>query len=132
MAVKIRLERRGRKALPFYSIVVANANVARNGKKLEKIGTFDPNQKPGAVQLNKQAALDWLDKGAQPTKTMRDILSSQGVLLQRHLQIGIKKGVITQEIADKRFGEWQKIASNKKRNPYKQVENPHLKEISKA
>ena len=132
MAVKIRLERRGRKALPFYSIVVVNANVSRNGKSLEKIGTFDPNQKPGALQLDIEAALSWLEKGAQPTKTMRDILSSQGVLLKRHLQKGVTKGVITQEIADKRFAEWQKIAAKKKRKTYQQVTNPHTNQGKQA
>lgn len=132
MAVKIRLQRRGRKASPFYSIVVANARVSRNGKSLQKIGTFDPNQQPGALQLNVQAALSWLEKGAQPTKTMRDILSSQGVLLKRHLQKGINKGVITQEIANKRFAAWEKLAAKKKRKTYQQVANPHVKEQKQA
>ena len=121
MAVKIRLARRGRKHHPYYHIVVADARAPRDGKNLGKIGTYDPNQNPAPIQLNVEAALSWLQKGAQPTDTVRDILSSQGVFLKKHLQTGIDKGVITQEIANKRFAEWEKIAAKKKRKPYQQA-----------
>ena len=118
MSVKIRLQRRGRKGAPHYSIVIADARAPRDGKFLEKIGTYNPTQQPAPINLNTEAALEWLNKGAQPTKTVRDILSSQGILLKKHLQIGVNKGVITQDIAKKRFAEWTKIAAKKKRKPY--------------
>ena len=121
MAVKIRLARRGRKNRPFYHIVIADVRSPRDGKFIEKIGTFDPMQTPGVVDFNSESALSWLSKGAQPTKTVAGILSSQGVLLKRHLEAGVRKGGITQAIADKRFGEWKKIAAKKKRNPYLQA-----------
>lgn len=118
MAVKIRLARGGRKHRAYYSIVVADARAPRDGKNLGKIGTYDPTQSPAPVVLDVAAVLDWLNKGAQPTATVRDILSSQGVLLKKHLQMGIDKGVITQEMADERFDAWQKVAQKKKRQPY--------------
>ena len=132
MAVKIRLARKGRKHHPYYSIVVADSRAPRDGKNLEKIGTYDPNQDPAPVKLNIEATLSWLQKGAQPTSTVRNILSSQGVLLKKHLQMGIDKGVITQDIADKRFAEWEKIAAKKKRKPYQQAEKPATKKESQA
>ncbi len=121
MAVKIRLARRGRKNRPFYHIVIADVRSPRDGKFIEKIGTFDPMQTPGVVDFNSESALSWLSKGAQPTKTVAGILSSQGVLFKKHLAAGVRKGCITQAIADKRFAEWEKIAAKKKRNPYLQA-----------
>ena len=103
MAVKIRLQRHGKKGKPFYWIVAADARSKRDGKYLEKIGTYDPNQKPAAIDLNFDSALNWLDKGAQPTSTAKAILSYTGVLLKRHLDGGVKKGAFTEAEAKKRL-----------------------------
>lgn len=106
MPVKIRLARHGRKAKPFYHIVVADARAPRDGRYIEKIGTYNPNTNPATINLIFDKALDWLDKGAQPTDTARDILSYKGVMYKKHLQIGVKKGAITQEQADAKFEAW--------------------------
>ena len=113
MAVKIRLQRHGKKGKPFYWIVAADARSKRDGKYLEKIGTYDPNQKPAAIDLNFDSALSWLDKGAQPTNTAKAILSYTGVLLKRHLDGGVKKGAFTEAEAKKRFDAWMKDKSAK-------------------
>ena len=113
MAVKIRLQRHGKKGKPFYWIVAADARSKRDGKYLEKIGTYDPNQKPAAIDLNFDSALSWLDKGAQPTNTAKAILSYTGVLLKRHLDGGVKKGAFTEAEAKKRFDAWMKDKSDK-------------------
>ena len=113
MAVKIRLQRHGKKGKPFYWIVAADARSKRDGKYLEKIGTYDPNQKPAAIDLNFDSALSWLDKGAQPTNTAKAILSYTGVLLKRHLDGGVKKGAFTEAEAKKKFDAWMKDKSAK-------------------
>ena len=113
MAVKIRLQRHGKKGKPFYWIVAADARSKRDGKYLEKIGTYDPNQKPAAIDLNFDSAISWLDKGAQPTNTAKAILSYTGVLLKRHLDGGVKKGAFTEAEAKKRFDAWMKDKSAK-------------------
>ena len=106
MAVKIRLARRGRKKLAMYDIVVADARAPRDGKFIEKIGTYNPNTNPASIVLNEANALKWIMNGAQPTDTTRAILSYKGILLKKHLQVGVEKGAITQEVADARFGAW--------------------------
>ena len=113
MAVKIRLQRHGKKGKPFYWIVAADARSKRDGKYLEKIGTYDPNLKPASIELNFDSALSWLDKGAQPTNTAKAILSYTGVLLKRHLDGGVKKGAFTEAEAKKRFDAWMKDKSAK-------------------
>ena len=113
MAVKIRLQRHGKKGKPFYWIVAADARSKRDGKYLEKIGTYDPNQKPASIDLDFDSALSWLAKGAQPTSTAKSILSYTGVLLKRHLDVGVKKGAFTEEEAKKRFDKWMKEKSAK-------------------
>jgi small subunit ribosomal protein S16 len=113
MAVKIRLQRHGKKGKPFYWIVAADARSKRDGKYLEKIGTYDPNQKPASIDLDFDSALSWLAKGAQPTSTAKAILSYTGVLLKRHLDGGVKKGAFTEEEAKKRFDKWMKEKSAK-------------------
>jgi small subunit ribosomal protein S16 len=113
MAVKIRLQRHGKKGKPFYWIVAADARSKRDGKYLEKIGTYDPNQKPASIDLDFDSALSWLAKGAQPTSTAKAILSYSGVLLKRHLDGGVKKGAFTEEEAKKRFDKWMKEKSAK-------------------
>jgi small subunit ribosomal protein S16 len=113
MEVKIRLQRHGKKGAPFYHIVVADARAARDGKFIEKLGTYDPMTNPATIELNAESACKWLKNGAQPTETARNILSYKGVLLRRHLQIGVEKGAITQEVADKRFEAWMIEKQNK-------------------
>ena len=122
MAVKLRLARKGRKHSAFYHLVAADARAPRDGRNLGKVGTYDPNKDPAPVQLDVEAILSWLEKGAQPTSTVRQILSSQGVLLKRHLQRGVDKGVITQAMADKSFAAWEKAAIKKKRRPYQNAQ----------
>lgn len=108
MATKIRLQRHGRKAYAFYKIVVADSRAPRDGKFIEKIGTYNPNTNPATVDLNFERALHWLSVGAQPTDTARNILSGEGVLLMKHLQGGIKKGAFDEATAQAKFEAWSK------------------------
>ena len=107
MAVKIRLQRMGKKGTPFYHIVVADARAPRDGKFIEKIGSYNPNTNPATIELDHAKSVDWLVKGAIPTDTANAILSYKGVLYKKHLNIGVAKGAITQEVADEKFAEWQ-------------------------
>ena len=107
MAVKIRLARRGRKKLALYDVVVADARAPRDGRFIEKIGTYNPNTDPASININDDRALKWLLNGAQPTDTVKAMLSYRGVLLKKHLQIGVIKGAVTEEEAEKRFEEWK-------------------------
>lgn len=113
MAVKIRLARRGRKKLALYDVVVADARSPRDGKFIEKIGTYNPATVPASIVLDDAKAFDWLMKGAQPSDTVRAMLSHRGVMLKRHLQIGVGKSAITQEQADAKLAEWVKVKENK-------------------
>ena len=106
MAVKIRLARRGRKKMAMYDIVVADSRSPRDGRFIEKIGTYNPNTIPAAVNYDADKAFDWMMKGAQPTETVRGMLSNRGVLYRKHLQLGVNKGAITQEVADNRYHDW--------------------------
>ena len=108
MAVKIRLTRRGRKKRALYDVIVADARSPRDGRLIEKLGTYNPLTNPATISLNEEKALDWLLKGAQPTDTVRRILSYKGIMLKKHLQVGVLKGAITQEQADKKFDDWAK------------------------
>ena len=107
MAVKIRLARRGRKKKAIYDIVVADAIAPRDGRFIEKLGIYNPGTNPRTVVLETDKAVDWLLKGAQPTDTARSILQHEGVMLRKHLQVGVIKGAITQDVADSRFEEWK-------------------------
>jgi small subunit ribosomal protein S16 len=113
MAVKIRLARRGRKKAPIYDIVVADSRSPRDGKFIEKIGQYNPNANPASISLKNDRAVYWLMVGAEPTDTTRKILSVQGAMLQKHLQVGVVKGAITQEVADARFEAWLKEKTEK-------------------
>lgn len=113
MAVKIRLARRGRKKLSLYDVVVADSRSPRDGKFIEKIGTYNPLTVPASINLDDNKAFDWLMKGAQPSDTVRAMLSYRGVMLRRHLQIGVAKGAITQEQADAKLAEWVKTKQDK-------------------
>ena len=106
MAVKIRLARRGRKKRAMYDVVIADARAPRDGRYIEKIGRYNPNTDPASIELNEEKAFDWVMKGAQPTDTVRAMLSYRGIMLKKHLQIGVNKGAITQEEADKKFDAW--------------------------
>ena len=118
MAVKIRLSRHGKKNYAYFHIVVADARAPRDGRLIEQIGLYNPNTNPATIVLDGDKALDWLNKGAQPTTTARRILSYEGVLLRKHLQGGVAKGAFSQEEADRRFAAWKsqkdsKVASKK-------------------
>lgn len=120
MAVKIRLARRGRKKQALYDVVVADARAPRDGRYIEKIGRYNPNTDPATIDLDDQKAFEWVMNGAQPTDTVRAMLSYRGIMLKKHLQIGVNKGAITQEDADKKFEAWlqgkeSKIESKKDR-----------------
>jgi small subunit ribosomal protein S16 len=106
MAVKIRLQRHGSKKRPFYFIVVADARSPRDGKFIQKIGTYNPLTVPATVQLDRQKALDWLHKGAQPTDTVRRILSFKGVLFLKHLLRGVSLGLFDEATAMTKFQAW--------------------------
>lgn len=106
MSIKIRLQRKGRKGKPIYPIVVANVKSPRDGKFIEKLGTYNPHSNPASIILNINSVLYWLEKGASISKTARSILSSQGVLLKKHLLDGIKKGAFDQIESEKRFKKW--------------------------
>lgn len=106
MPVKIRLQRHGKKGKPFYWIVAADARAKRDGKFLEKIGTYNPNTNPATIDLNLDSAVQWLHNGAQPTDTARAILSYKGALLKHHLDGGVRKGALTQEQADAKLAAW--------------------------
>ena len=106
MAVKIRLARHGKKGFAFYHIVAADSRAPRDGKFIEKLGTYNPNTNPATIDLNFEKALGWLLKGAQPTDTCRAILSYKGVMYKKHLLGGVAKGAFTEAEAEARFNKW--------------------------
>ena len=106
MAVKLRLQRHGKKGKPFYWIVAADARSKRDGKFLDKIGSYNPNVNPAIIDLDIDSAVKWLQNGAQPTDTARAILSYKGALLKNHLAGGVRKGALTEEEAEKKFQAW--------------------------
>ena len=106
MSVKIRLQRHGKKGKPFYWIVAADARAKRDGRFLEKLGTYNPNVNPAIIDLDVDGAVKWLQNGAQPTDTARAILSYKGALLKNHLAGGVKKGALTEEQAEAKFTAW--------------------------
>lgn len=106
MPVKIRLQRKGRRKLPYYHIVVADNRAPRDGRFIEKIGAYNPMTKPATIEIDTDRALDWLQKGAQPTDTARAILRFRGVLYKKHLLRGVAKGALSQEEADRKFADF--------------------------
>lgn len=106
--VKIRLARRGRKKLAMYDVVVADARAPRDGRFIEKIGTYNPLTVPATIDLNDEKAFTWLMNGAQPSDTVKAMLSYRGIMMRKHLQIGVIKGAMTQEQADGKLAEWLK------------------------
>lgn len=123
MPARIRLQRHGKKNQPFYHIVVADGRAPRDGKFIERIGSYNPMTKPAQIEIDTDKAVEWLKKGAQPSGTARRILSYKGVLLKRHLQIGIEKGAINQAQADAKFNEWLQAKETKIANAKSSIEN---------
>ena len=107
MATKIRLQRTGRKGYAYYSIVIADVRAPRDGKFTEKIGTYNPNTNPATVDLKFDRALYWVEVGAQPTDTVRNILSKEGVYMMKHLRGGVKKGAFDEAAAQAKFEAWK-------------------------
>lgn len=108
MAVKIRLQRHGRKRYAYYHIVVADSRAPRDGRFIERIGSYNPNTNPATIDLQFEKALQWLNNGAQPTDTCKAILSYKGVLMKKHLLEGVKKGAFDSAEAERRFEAWGK------------------------
>jgi len=106
MATKIRLQRHGKKGKPFYYIVVADARAPRDGRFIERLGSYNPNTNPATIDINFDKTLDWVNNGAQPTDTCRAILSYKGVLYKKHLEGGVKKGALTEEQSAEKFQAW--------------------------
>ncbi len=144
MATKIRLQRHGRKNYAFYPIVIADSRAPRDGKFIERIGSYNPNTNPATVTLNFERALYWVNVGAQPTDTVRNILSQEGVLLMKHLQGGVKKGAFDEAEAQRRFEAWKQkkqasvdacrnsLASAKEQEAKKRLEEEQAKNAAKA
>ena len=112
MPVKIRLQRHGKKGKPFYWIVAADSRSKRDGKYLEKLGTYNPNVNPAEINLDIDGSVQWLQNGAQPTDTARAILSYKGVMLKKHLAEGVRKGAMTEEQAEEKFNAWVESKSS--------------------
>src|ERR1700733_11166692 len=106
MATKIRLQRHGKKGSAFYYIVVADARAPRDGRFIERLGSYNPNTNPATIDINFDKTLDWVNSGAQPTDTCRAILSYKGVMYKKHLEGGLKKGALTEEQVETKFQEW--------------------------
>ena len=115
MPVKIRLQRHGKKGKPFYWVVAADVRAKRDGKFLEKLGTYNPNTNPATISLDVDGSVKWLQNGAQPTDTARAILSYKGVLLKHHLLGGVRKGALTEEQAEEKFNAW--LEEKEQKNP---------------
>ncbi len=116
MAVKIRLARRGRKKLAKYDVIIADARAPRDGRFIEKIGTYNPLTVPASIELDEEKAFQWLMNGAQPTDTVKAMLSYRGIMLRKHLQIGVIKGALSQEDADRKLSDWKQAKDAKIKN----------------
>ncbi|WP_298740684.1 30S ribosomal protein S16 [uncultured Chitinophaga sp.] len=137
MPVKIRLQRHGAKKRPFYFIVVADARAPRDGKFIQKIGTYNPLTVPASINIDTEKALRWLQKGAQPTDTVRRILSFKGVLYLKHLLRGVKLGLFDEPTAYKKFEQWQaeheqKVAARRDSHKKARVATPVVKRVEDA
>ena len=122
MSVRIRLQRHGKKGKPFYWIVAADQRSKRDGKYLEKLGTYNPNFNPPLVELNIDATVKWIQFGAQPSDTAKSIISKEGALLKNHLLNGVKKGALTDEEADKKFEDWVSEKNKKSEDKLSQIQ----------
>ncbi len=131
MATKIRLQRHGHKRYAYYPIVVANSRAPRDGRFIERIGSYNPNTNPATISLDFDRALYWIEVGAQPTDTVRSILSREGVMLMKHLRAGVKKGAFNEEEAQRRFDAW-KQARDKEANEEQAKKDAKAAEEAKA
>jgi len=130
MPVRIRLQRHGKKGKPFYWIVAADGRSKRDGKFLEKLGTYNPNTNPASITLNIEESVTWLQNGAQPSETAKRILSYKGVLLKHHLLGGVRKGALTEEQAEEKFNAW--VAEKEKAVAKKEQTLDKAQEAAKA
>lgn len=131
MPAKIRLQRHGKKGYAYYHIVVADARAPRDGKFIERIGSYNPNTNPATIEIDSEKAVNWLHNGAQPTDTCRAILSYKGVLYRHHLQQGVNKGAITQEAADAKFQAWEAEKATKIGDKTSSLANARREEAKK-
>ena len=129
MPTKIRLQRRGKKKRAFYHIVIADGRAPRDGRYIERIGTYNPVTRPAEINLNFDRALEWLQHGAQPTNSARAILSFKGVMLKHHLQKGVQKGAMTQEQADSKFNQWLADKEQKMQKATEEAESKEQEQI---
>jgi len=127
MAVKIRLQRKGRKKAPFYYIVVADSRSPRDGRFVERIGSYNPLLKPAEIEIDSDRAIYWLNEGAGATKTVRDLLSRHGVLYRKHLLRGVKMGVLTAEEADAKYNEFLKQKAEKLEKEIQKISEERIK-----
>jgi small subunit ribosomal protein S16 len=128
--VKIRLARRGRKKLAMFDVVVADARAPRDGRFIEKLGTYNPLTNPATININDDRAFHWVMNGAQPSDTVKAMLSYRGILLRKHLQIGVNKGALTQEQADAKLADWIQSKESKiqtKRDKISQTKEANAK-----
>lgn len=130
MPVKIRLQRKGRKKRPFYQIVAADSRAPRDGRFIERLGTYNPMTKPATIELDRERAFEWLQKGAQPTDTARAILRFKGVFYKKHLMRGVKKGALTMEEADAKYQQWIEEKEAKVAARFAQTAEEHLAQLS--
>ncbi len=128
MPVKLRLQRKGRKKKPYYHIVAADSRAPRDGRYIEQIGSYNPLTVPATIKLDRERALEWLDKGAQPTHTVNAMLKMQGVLYRKHLNRGVAKGAISQEEADKKYNEFISAKDEKNRKRAEQARQQKIEE----
>ncbi len=131
MPVRIRLARHGKKARPYYHIVVADSRAPRDGRYIEQIGSYDPVAEPAKIDLDFDKALDWLQKGAQPSDTCRNLLSYKGVLLKNHLLKGVVKGALTEEEAEEKFQNWLREKEAKSQQAIDEIREKEEKERKK-
>jgi len=132
MPAKIRLARHGRKSKPFYHLVVADSRAPRDGRYIERIGSYNPNTNPATIDIKFDRALYWLQVGAQPTDTCRNILSYEGVLLKNHLLKGVQKGALTEEEVETRFTAWKIAKEEKIQAKREKIATANTKEEEKA
>jgi small subunit ribosomal protein S16 len=132
MSVKIRLQRHGKKGKPFYWIVAADARAKRDGRYLEKLGTYNPNTNPATINLDIDGAVKWLQDGAQPTDTAKTILSYKGAMLKNHLVGGVRKGALTEEQAEEKFQAWVDLKAGKVASKEENVAKAKLDVKAKA
>ena len=132
MATKIRLARHGKKGKPFYHIVIADSRAKRDGRYIERIGSYDPNKNPAIIDINFDRALYWVGVGAQPTDTVRGMLSYRGVLYKNHLLKGIAKGALTEAQAEDKFNKWLDEKESKIESKISSLENAEQKAIADA